>query len=44
LLKELQKALGVVVPEKRAKKDCKQLCRERLGFDPDLCPECRQGI
>jgi hypothetical protein len=43
ILKELQKALGVVVPEKRAKKDWKQLCREHLGFDPDLCPECKQG-
>jgi len=42
-LKQLQKALGVIVSEKRVKKDWKQLCREHLGYDPDLCPECRQG-
>jgi hypothetical protein len=42
-LKQLQKSLGVSVAEKRVKKDWKQLCREHLGYDPDLCPECRQG-
>jgi len=42
-LKQLQIALGVQVTEKRVKKDWKQLCREHLGFDPDLCPECGQG-
>jgi hypothetical protein len=42
-LMQLQKSLGVRVPEKRVKKDWKQLCREHLGFDPDLCPECGQG-
>jgi len=24
--------------EKKVKKDWKQLCREYLGYDPDLCP------
>jgi len=42
-LKQLQMALGVQVPEKREKKNWKQLCREHLGFDPDLCPVCGQG-
>jgi hypothetical protein len=42
-LKQLQIALGVQVTEKGVKKDWKQLCREHLGFDPDLCPECGQG-
>jgi len=42
-LKQLQKSLGVSVAEKRVKKDWKQICREHLGYDPDLCPECRQG-
>jgi hypothetical protein len=42
-LRQLQISLGVRVVEKRVKKDWKQLCREHLGFDPDLCPECRQG-
>ena len=42
-LKQLQMALGIQVPEKREKKNWKQLCREHLGFDPDLCPVCGQG-
>lgn len=42
-LRQLQTALGVQIPEKREKKDWKQLCREHLGYDPDLCPQCRQG-
>lgn len=42
-LRQLQISLGVRVVENRVKKDWKQLCREHLGFDPDLCPECRQG-
>jgi len=42
-LRQLQKSHGVSVAEKRVKKDWKQLCREHLGYDPDLCPECRQG-
>lgn len=42
-LRQLQTALGVRVPEKKEKKNWKQLCREHLGFDPDLCPACGQG-
>jgi hypothetical protein len=42
-LKQLQRSLGVIISEKRVKKDWKQLCREHLGFDPDQCPECKQG-
>ena len=43
LLKQLQRKLGVPVPEKKEKKDWKQLCREHLGYDPDSCPACGQG-
>jgi hypothetical protein len=42
-LKQLQNSLSVSVAEKRVKKDWKQICREHLGYDPDLCSECRQG-
>jgi hypothetical protein len=42
-LKQLHRSLGVAISEKRVKKDWKQICREHLGFDPDLCPECKQG-
>ncbi|MBW6499745.1 MAG: transposase, partial [Bacteroidales bacterium] len=42
-LRQLQSALGVQAPEKKEKKNWKQLCREHLGFDPDQCPECKQG-
>jgi hypothetical protein len=42
-LRQLQTALGVQIPEKKEKKNWKQLCREHLGFDPDQCPACKQG-
>lgn len=42
-LRQLQTALGVQLPQKKEKKDWKQLCREHLGYDPDLCPACGQG-
>jgi hypothetical protein len=31
------------IPEKNEKKDWKQICREHLGYDPDLCPHCKKG-
>jgi hypothetical protein len=42
-LRKLQTAHGVQVPEQKEKKDWKQLSREHLGYDPDVCPVCRQG-
>jgi hypothetical protein len=42
-LRELQNCHGVTVPLIRETKDWKQLCREHLGYDPDLCPHCKKG-
>jgi hypothetical protein len=42
-LRLLQKNFGILIPEKRKKKNWKQICREHLGFDPDLCPHCKKG-
>jgi hypothetical protein len=39
-LRQLQQYFGINSPEKKIKKDWKQLCREHLGYDPDLCPCC----
>jgi hypothetical protein len=42
-LRQLQISHGMKVPLKRDKKDWKQICREHLGYDPDLCPHCKKG-
>ena len=42
-LRELQLGFGIIVPEKKEKKHWKQLSRENLGFDPDICPHCNRG-
>lgn len=42
-LRELQKAFGIIVPAKREKKNWKQLCREHLNYNPDVCPRCGKG-
>lgn len=42
-LRQLQQAFGVQATEKKERKDWKQLSREHLGYDPDVCPVCRQG-
>jgi hypothetical protein len=42
-LRELQLNQGMVVSLIRKKKDWKQLSREHLGYDPDLCPHCKKG-
>lgn len=42
-LRQLQKEHGVTILQKKEKKDWKQLCREHLGYDPDLCPHCKKG-
>ena len=29
--------------EKKPKKNWKEICKEKLNFDPDLCPSCKKG-
>ena len=42
-LRELQLAFGIKVPEVREKKHWKDVCREHLKYDPDICPQCGKG-
>jgi hypothetical protein len=42
-LRELQLNQGMVVSLIREAKDWKQVCREHLSYDPDLCPHCKKG-
>ena len=42
-LRELQLDQGMAVPLVMEKKDWKQLSKEHLGYDPDLCPHCKKG-
>jgi hypothetical protein len=42
-LQKLQRSLGINPPKKTDRKDWKQLCREHLSYDPDLCPHCKKG-
>ena len=44
LLRELQLAFGLDPVLHREKKYWKDVCREHLGFDPDLCPCCEEGL
>lgn len=44
LLREIQHAFGLEPVVKREKKHWKEVCRENLGFDPDLCPQCGKGL
>jgi hypothetical protein len=43
MLRELQQAFGIIVPEVKEKKDWKQICRDHLNYNPDLCPCCDKG-
>lgn len=43
-LRELQQAFGIVVPFVIEKKDWKQICRDHLNYNPDLCPLCGKGM
>jgi hypothetical protein len=40
---KLQKNLGVTITLQNKKKDWKQICRDHLSYDPDLCPHCKKG-
>jgi hypothetical protein len=42
-LRELQLAFGIKIPEVREKKHWKDVCREHLNYDPDICPQCGKG-
>jgi hypothetical protein len=42
-LRELQKAFGIKIPGKREKKNWKDVCREHLNYNPDICPLCGKG-
>ena len=43
LLRNLQQSLGVVVHKPGQKKNWKEICREHLQYDPDICPCCGKG-
>lgn len=43
-LRELQQAFGIVVPIVKEKKNWKEICRDHLNYNPDLCPQCGKGI
>ena len=42
-LRELQLAFGINNPKIREKKHWKEVCREHLNYDPDICPQCGKG-
>ena len=42
-LRELQQAFGVAAPKIREKKHWKDVCREHLNYNPDICPQCGKG-
>ena len=42
-LRELQRVFGILVPIVKEKKNRKEICRDHLNFNPDLCPHCSKG-
>jgi hypothetical protein len=42
-LRELQQAFGINIPRVREKKHWKEVCRQHLKYDPDICPQCGKG-
>ncbi len=43
-LRELQQAFGINAPKIREKKHWKDVCRDHLKYDPDICPICGKGF
>jgi hypothetical protein len=43
-LRELQHAFGIIVPVIKDKKDWKEICKDHLNYNPDLCPHCGKGM
>jgi hypothetical protein len=39
-LRELQRAFGIIAPVVKEKKDWKEICKDHLNYNPDLCPYC----
>jgi len=42
-LRELQRNFNIYISETKPKKNWKEVCREHLNFDPDICPHCGKG-
>jgi len=42
-LRELQLAFGINTPKIREEKHWKEVCRQHLNYDPDICPQCGRG-
>jgi hypothetical protein len=42
-IRDLQQAFGLKVPGNKEKKNWKNICREHLNYDPDICPQCGKG-
>jgi hypothetical protein len=43
-LRNLQAAFGLKPALQKPKKHWKELCRQHLRYDPDLCPRCGKGM
>jgi hypothetical protein len=43
VLKEILLSLNVDFIPATEKKNWKEICREKLNFDPDICPHCKKG-
>ncbi len=41
-LRDVQFLMGIVV-EKKSKAPWQEVCKQKLDFDPELCPHCKQG-
>jgi len=42
-LRRLQSGFGIIIPQRTEKKNWKEICRQHLNYDPDLCPHCGKG-
>lgn len=42
-LRELQQTFGIYIPKVKEKKHWKDVCRQHLNYDPDICPHCGKG-
>ena len=42
-LRELQLAFGIGIPKVKEMKRWKDICREHLNYDSDICPLCGKG-
>ena len=43
VLRQLQQSFGIDRPKVKEKKNWKEICREHLDYDPDICPHCGKG-